>query len=120
MRRQLFVPCLAFALVLPITSPAVAQDMTGTWVLAVTLGVGSGDATFVFEQEGETLTGTYSGILGEQTVTSTAKESAVEFSFDSQAGKITFKGTVENGVFKGTCEYGQLGGGTFSGEKTKT
>ncbi len=92
----------------------------GTWVLAAMLGVGSGEATLVFEQEGETLTGTYSGILGEQTVTGTAKENAVEFSFDSQAGKITFKGTVEDGVFKGTCDYGQLGGGTYNGEKTKT
>ena len=120
MRRQLFVPCLAFALVVPITSPAVAQDMTGTWVLGVTLDAGSGDATFVFKQEGEAITGAYSGTLGEQTVTGTVKGNVVEFSFTSEAGKITYKGTVEDGVFKGTCEYGLLGGGTFSGEKTAT
>lgn len=99
--------------------PAQAQDMTGTWVLTVTLGAGSGDATFELEQEGNQISGTYSGVLGDQTVSGTIDGNEVEFSFSSEAGRITFEGTIEDGVFKGTCEYGQLGDGTFTGKKTE-
>ncbi|MDH3732515.1 MAG: hypothetical protein OEU54_03235 [Gemmatimonadota bacterium] len=95
----------------------VAQDMTGTWVLAVDLDAGTGDATFELVQDGATITGTYTGALGEAEVTGSVDGSSVELKFDSQAGEIVYKGTVEGNSYEGTCEYGQLGSGTFSGTR---
>lgn len=105
---------------LAIVVPAVAaaQDMTGTWVLDVELDVGSGNATLMLTQEGNEITGTYTGTLGEELpVNGTVTEDGIEISFDSAAGEVTYVGTVQEGVFEGTCEYGQLGNGTFRGEK---
>jgi len=111
---------VGFLLILLIAAPAAlaAQDMTGTWVLAVELDVGSGNATLVLAQEGHEISGTYTGTLGEELpLTGEVTDEGIEISFDSAAGKITYTGTVEEGVFKGSCEYGQLGSGTFEGEK---
>ena len=82
------------------------------------LGVGSGEATLVLTQEGNEISGTYSGTLGDEVpVTGAVTDEGIRISFDSQAGEIVYLGTVEEGVFKGTCDYGQLGEGTFEGEK---
>lgn len=96
-----------------------AADITGTWAAAVMLDAGSGTATFVFEQKGETLSGTYSGVLGQANVTGTVKGDQVEWSFDGgPAGKVTFKGALDGSTkIKGTAEYGQLGKGTFTADK---
>ena len=119
MPKLRLISTIFLVLGLAVASAAHAQDMTGTWVLSVTLDTGSGDATFQLVQDGEEITGTYSGALGEQTVTGTIKGNEVELSFDSEAGLITYKGTLEDGVYKGTCAYGQLGDGTFSGKKSE-
>lgn len=98
-------------------APTRAQDMTGTWVLSVELDAGSGDATFELVQDGGSITGTYSGALGEADVTGTIEGGRVTLEFESQAGKITYSGTVDGDSYEGTCEYGQLGSGTFSGSR---
>jgi hypothetical protein len=97
----------------------LAADISGTWSAAVVLDVGSGTATFVFKQDGERLSGTYTGTLGEAKVSGTVKGDQVEWSFDNdQAGRVTYKGTLDGATrIKGTTEYGQLGRGTFTAEK---
>ena len=93
------------------------DDVSGTWTANVVLDAGT--ATFVFEQKGETLSGTYSGVLGQAKLTGTVKGDQVEWSFDSgQAGKVTYHGTLDGASkMKGTTEYGQLGKGTFTADK---
>src|SRR5262250_1419307 len=57
---------------------AFAADVTGTWNATVDLGGGQGGTpTFVLKQDGEKLTGTYSGALGESPVTGTIKGSDI-------------------------------------------
>ena len=104
---------LSFALTL------VAADLTGTWSANVVLDAGNGTATFVLKQMGDTLSGTYSGVLGESKVTGTVKGNQVEWFFQSdQVGKIVYVGTLEGtSKIKGSCEYGALGKGTFTAEK---
>jgi|SRR5579871_2678715 len=98
---------------------ALAADISGTWDASVVLDAGSGTATFVLKQSGETLTGTYSGALGEAKVTGSVKGADVEWSFDTEdAGKVIYKGKLEgDGKIKGAVEYGQLGKGSFAAEK---
>ena len=98
---------------------AAAQDVAGTWVLSVQLDAGGGDATFVFEVDGNQITGTYSGALGEQEVTGTIEGTTVRFRFDDdQVGEVTYEGTLEGTSMSGRCSYGLLGEGTFSGAKS--
>ena len=109
----------AFFLLFSTAVVLLGADVSGTWTAAVVLDAGSGTATFVFAQKGETLTGTYTGVLGEAKVTGTVKGDQVEWSFDSgQAGKVTYAGTLDGASkMKGTTEYGALGKGTFTAEK---
>ena len=96
-----------------------AADISGTWAATVMLDAGSGTATFVFEQKGDSLSGTYSGVLGEAKVIGTVKGNQVEWSFDGgPAGKVSFQGALDGAAkMKGTAEYGQLGKGTFTAQK---
>ncbi len=86
-----------FALiVLMVAAPLLGvlhQQVSGTWVLAVDLDIGQGgEATFVLSQEGDEISGTYSGALGQDVpVTGKVTEDGVEFSFDSQAGTVNYK-----------------------------
>jgi hypothetical protein len=98
-----------------------AADISGTWSASVVLDAGSGTATFVLKQAGDTLSGTYSGALGEAKVTGSMKGDEVEWGFESEdAGKVVYKGKLEGSTkIKGTVEYGQLGKGSFTAEKTK-
>jgi hypothetical protein len=94
-------------------------DLTGSWTAAVVLDAGSGNASFVFQQTGEQLSGSYSGTLGTAKITGTVKGDRVEWSFDlDQVGKISYTATVSSATeMKGSVTYGQLGSGTFTAHK---
>ena len=112
-----FVIALALALGGAV-APAAAQTVAGTWQLDVTLDAGNGRATFVFQVEGNVISGTYGGVLGEQAVTGTVEGNRARFGFDSpDAGAVRFEGIVEGNAMEGTCEYGQLGAGSFTGTR---
>ncbi|HVS14919.1 MAG TPA: hypothetical protein VMV46_13400 [Thermoanaerobaculia bacterium] len=97
---------------------AAAAAVTGTWELTVSLGGGQGGtATFELQEADGQITGTYRGQLGDAPVTGTANGNEISFSFESQAGKVTYEGTVDGDTMKGKCTYGQLGEGTFEGKK---
>ena len=119
--RQVRTLSLALCLLALVAHPVSGQDVTGTWVLSVDLGAaGSGDATFVLEQEGTAITGTYSGAVGEGLeVTGTAEDGMVKLIFQSDlAGEIGYEGTIEGTTMEGTCTYGQVGEGTFQGSRS--
>jgi hypothetical protein len=98
-------------------------DVTGAWALQLDLGNGQGGSPSVtLKQDGEKLTGTYSSqVIGEHQVTGTVKGTAVTFgfeaSFDGNAVKITYSGTVEKDTMKGDVQLGDFAKGTFTGKK---
>ncbi len=98
-----------------------AADISGTWSADVELDAGSGTATFVLKQTGDTLSGSYSGALGEAKVTGSVKGDEVEWRFESpDAGKVVYKGKLDGASkIKGTVEYGALGKGSFTAAKAK-
>ena len=105
-------------------SPRVAAvNISGTWVLSVDLEDGGhGDPTFVFKHEGEKVTGTYSGPLGEHNVTGTVKGDKAVFGFeasrDGETIKATYSGTIESPTkMSGTVEFN---GGDAKGKWTGT
>jgi len=120
MRKQLslaFFISLVAALLVFTGHTSGAEDISGTWNFSVDLdGGGHGDPTFVFKQEGEKLTGTYKGPLGEYKVTGSVTGAKAVFGFefkqDDMTGKATYTATIESPTkMKGTVEFSDNSGG---------
>jgi len=98
---------------------AYGADVTGTWNAKVDLGGQGGSPTFVLKQDGEKLTGTYSGALGDADLTGTLKGARISFDFEVQGAKIHYEGTVNAHAtaMEGTCDYAGQASGTFKATK---
>lgn len=112
----------AILLALLLTAASFAADITGAWSAEVQTDMGTGNPTFTFTQDGDKLTGTYSGQLGDAKLTGTIKGNQVEWTYEvsPQGDKLVVKyaGTVEGGTkMKGTVELGTLAKGTFTAAK---
>jgi hypothetical protein len=96
-------------------------DVSGAWAFQVEFSGGSGTPTMTFKQDGEKLTGQYSGQLGEAPLTGTIKGNAIEFAIDvnvqGNAAHITYSGTVDKDTMKGKVKLGDFGEGTFTAKK---
>ena len=120
MRKQLslvlFISLIA-ALTVFTGHTSGAANISGTWIFSVDLDSGGhGDPTFVFKQEGEKLTGTYKGPLGEYNVTGSVTGDKAVFGFDFKnddlTGKATYTATIESPTkMKGTVEFTDNSGG---------
>jgi hypothetical protein len=105
-----------------VLAQAAKVNVTGKWAFNVETAAGSGTPTMTFTQDGEKLTGKYSGQLGEADLTGTVKGSDIAFSFnvDAQGTMLNFKytGTIENkDALKGKVEIVGLGEGTFTAKR---
>ena len=100
---------------------ASAADVTGTWIMAVETGAGSGTPTFVLVQKGDSLSGSYKGQLGEAQVTGTVTgdDVVIEYKIDAQGQTLAVKyaGKVDGNSMSGKVSLGQFGEGTFKGTK---
>jgi hypothetical protein len=97
-------------------------DVTGKWAFTVETGAGSGNPTITLKQDGEKVTGHYSGQLGEADVTGSAKGNDVQLKFtvDVQGTSLNciYTGAVDaKDSMKGKVEIVGLGDGTFSAKK---
>jgi hypothetical protein len=105
-----------------IAGQAAKVDVTGKWAFAVETGAGSGTPVMTFKQEGEKLTGHYSGQLGEAELTGTVKGQAIEFKFtvdvQGQTLNAAYTGTVDSkDSMKGKVDLVGLGEGTFTAKR---
>ena len=109
------------------TAPAPASGITGVWDFDVTLDSGgTGAPTFTLKQEGEKVTGTYKGQLGEAPVTGTIKGNDFKISYKlnfqgqdlegTYAGKLTSNDTMEGTI---TFSVSELGPGKFTAKRKK-
>lgn len=110
---------VAVVLTALVSVPASAQtDISGTWSAVVELDLGSGEPTFVFTQDGDTITGTYEGTFGSAPLTGKVTGDTIEFTFGAEGiGTATYTGTIAADSMEGTCDYGEAGGGTWSAKK---
>ena len=96
-------------------------DVTGKWAFNVETSAGAGAPTFTFKQDGEKLTGHYTGTFGEADLTGTVKGSDITFSFtvDAQGNSLkeTYTGTVDKDTMKGKLVIEGFGEGTFTAKK---
>ena len=113
---------LVYGVAMGYAGQAVKVDVTGKWLFNVETGAGSGTPTITFKQDGEKLTGHYTGQLGEADLTGSVKGQDIAFKFDVDAQgtalAITYTGTVDGkDSMKGKVDLGGLGEGTFTAKK---
>ncbi|MBI4874426.1 MAG: hypothetical protein HY822_07325 [Acidobacteria bacterium] len=102
--------------------PVLGADISGAWDFTVNTEAGTGNPSFVFQQQGDKLTGTYKGLLGEAKVTGSLTGDKVAFSLEGQYGgekiKVEYTGTIESPAsMKGTVRFAALGEGTWTAKK---
>ena len=121
-RRWFTLAMVALVMTAVAAGRAQTVDVTGDWLFSVETGMGSGSPAISFKQDGEKLTGTYNGQLGNANFTGTVKGTAIQFSFtlDAQGQQVdvNYTGTVDGTSMKGAVAMagGQLSG-TFTGTK---
>ena len=101
---------------------AAKTDVTGKWAFNVETGAGSGTPTITLKQDGDKLTGHYSGQLGEADLTGTIKGADFTFKFtvDAQGNMldVTYTGTAESkDALKGKLSIAGLADGTFTAKR---
>ena len=120
-----WIAALAAVAVLGSTIGVVAQakvDVTGKWLFNVETAAGAGTPTMTFKQDGEKLTGHYSGQLGEAELAGTVKGTAIEFKFavdvQGQTLNAVYSGAVDGkDSMKGKVDLVGLGEGTFTAKR---
>lgn len=100
-----------------------APNLTGHWACRVETDNGTGEPSFSFINAGQNLLGTYKGLLGEAAVYGEiGKTNSVKFWFtgkrEDQEIPVTYTGQIEGGdAMKGKVQLGDLGTGTWTGQK---
>ena len=122
MHRPILVAAAFIALVVGLG--AAQQSVAGKWNLAVQFEQGSGAPTVVFKQDGETLTGTYTGQFGEAPLTGTLKGKDIVFRVKVSAQgydvEFTYSGTLDSETtMKGTVDLGGMASGTWTGKRVE-
>jgi FlaG/FlaF family flagellin (archaellin) len=120
MHRPVFAA--AALIVLAIGLGAAQASVAGKWNVSVQFDQGSGAPTVVFKQDGETLSGTYSGQLGEYPLEGTLKDGKITFrvkvNVQGTELELVYSGTLESETtMKGTVDLGGMGSGTWTGKK---
>ncbi len=106
----------------PADSTSATFDISGAWQFAVQTDAGSGSPSFTFKQDGQKLTGDYSGALGQAALTGTLKGNQLSFSFKADAGgqsaEVTYTGKViSKDSMEGSLSIAGLGDGTWTGKR---
>lgn len=107
---KLRIPRYSLA-ILALSLAAFAADVTGKWTAQVPGRQGQArETTFTFKADGEKLTGTMTGMQGEQPITNgKISGDTITFVRESQRGKQTFTGIVSGDEirFKRAMEQGE-------------
>ena len=109
----------------PPAKPAPPANIAGKWTMALEMSQGTATPSLEFKQDGEKITGTYTGRYGAFAVQGTVKARAVEFFFTMSAEgtevRMTFKGEVaaDSQTMKGQATLGELGEAAWSAKREK-
>jgi hypothetical protein len=123
-RTRSLARAVPLALVLLLGSSALAADsvidVTGTWKMEVKTAQGTGQPTLDLKQDGEKVTGTYKGQLGEAPLTGNVKGEALTLNFkiSGPMGElpVEYSGRVAGDAMEGKVKLGP-GEGTFTGKR---
>jgi hypothetical protein len=115
LKKSLLIACSAL-----LFAQVSFADVSGDWNFAVEIpGAGSGNAGVMMQQAADgSITGKYSGQLGNSEFTGKAEGNAFEFALTTDMGSIVYVGQLQSdGTLKGTLSLGDLGQGNFTATK---
>jgi hypothetical protein len=121
--KRLRAASIALGIFLAVFPTALSQDtnVSGAWDISLETQQGTATPTMVLRQEGEKLTGTYKGRLGESKLEGTVKGRSIRFSvslkFRDQPMTVSYDGTVENDSMKGKATFGDRGTGSWTAKR---
>lgn len=100
---------------------ANAADLSGTWVLTVESPQGTSNPTMTLSQDGQNVTGTYSGSLGSSDISGTVDgdtfELVANLSMQGQEIPLTYTGTQKGDNMSGSLDLAGMGGADFEGSR---
>jgi hypothetical protein len=112
----LMVPALSIGIAFP-----AADDVSGNWDLKVETAQGTATPSITLKQQGEKLSGTYKGRMGERALEGSIKEGKIRFlvtlKFQDQEFLVTYSGTVEGNSMSGTVQFGDAGTGKWTASR---
>jgi hypothetical protein len=104
-------------------SQAPKVDVTGSWESTIESPQGNATSAATYKQEGEKLTGTHVGQMGELPLTGTVKGNDITFTItiDAEGQKfiLTYTGKVDGDTIKGTVDFGGMGSVAWSAKRKK-
>src|SRR5215467_16334714 len=120
--KRLMIALCALAVTSAAHAGQAKTDVTGKWAFSVQTDAGSGTPTVTLKQDGDKLTGHYTGQLGDVDLAGSVKGNDFTFGFSSDlAGNkvdVTYKGTIESkDALKGSVSIAGLGEGTFTAKR---
>jgi hypothetical protein len=99
-------------------------DVTGKWESTVESPQGSLVSAVTYKQEGETLTGTHVGQMGELALKGTVKGDQIAYTITVDMGgqslTITYSGKVSGDTITGTADFGGMGSGNWTVKRKKS
>jgi hypothetical protein len=102
-----------------------APNVAGNWVMTLEMPMGTGNPTLVLKQDGEKITGSYTGRYGTFALEGTIKERTIVFTFtmtaEGESVPMTFTGEVaaDGQTMKGKASLGEMGEATWSAKRDK-
>jgi len=109
-----FAPCAAWP---------EALDVTGAWDMKVQTQEGAAQVSLTLRQEGEKITGAYSGKMGQSRLVGVIKGDEIRFSvtlkFQETSYTVTYSGTATEDSMQGTANFGNAGSGSWSARRRK-
>lgn len=102
------------------------QTVAGKWAMTLEMSMGTGTPTLDLKQDGEKITGTYTGRYGTFDLQGSVKERAIQFSFtmsaEGQSVTMSFTGEIaqDGQTMKGTAVLGEMGDATWTAKREKT
>jgi hypothetical protein len=108
-------------------APPPPPPVTGKWTMSLQMSQGTATPTLELKQEGEKITGSYTGRYGSYALQGTRKGRAIEFAFAMGAAgeeiRLTFKGEIaaDAQTMKGTAFMGEeLGEAAWTARREKS
>jgi len=101
-------------------------NVAGKWAMTLEMSMGTGTPVLELKQDGEKITGTYTGRYGTFPLEGKLKEQTIEFWFtmnaEGQSVSMSFTGEVaaDGQTMKGQATLGELGDATWSAKREKT
>jgi hypothetical protein len=98
-------------------------NVTGNWTMTLEMSMGTANPSLALKQEGEKLTGTYTGRYGTFDLLGSVKDRAIQFTFnmtaEGQAVTMAFAGEIaEDGqTMKGNAQLDEMGDATWSAKR---